>query len=79
MHSMKQSPSKAIYLASQQILCLVYNPEVYHHVQLATELPYLHMHKPPFFWQAFTLQNWGAVYTQNIMFFLNQILKKKSR
>jgi hypothetical protein len=26
---------------------------------------YLRVYKPHFFWQEFTLQNWGAAYTRN--------------
>jgi hypothetical protein len=32
-------------------------------------VPYLRICKPHFFWQEFTLQNWGAAYTRNIMSF----------
>jgi hypothetical protein len=31
-------------------------------------IPYLHVYEPHFFGQEFTLQNWGAAYTQNMFF-----------
>jgi hypothetical protein len=32
-----------------------------------SNLPYLRVYKPHFFWQEFTLQNWGAAYARNIV------------
>jgi hypothetical protein len=35
-------------------------------------MPYLRVCKPHFFWQEFTLQNWGAAYARNIVLFTTE-------